>query len=157
MQIDSKKLQGFRIFENLRDEEYLELASLFEQANIEANENFIKVNEFSHWIYLVLEGSVSVEVHSADSSGIETLAKLGAGEVVGEFVLVKNARRSANARSLTAVKAYRCESSKLLALFEESPRIGLVVFRNLAELLVDRIRDTNMLARNALASISRIL
>lgn len=148
-------LKRYQLFFGLKDEELEQLAKIFRPKTVPDKQVFIHANEISHGIYLIVDGAVSVELDTPDTGRNEQLAKLGRGDTVGEFILAKESRRSATARALGDLKTFETSRQELHHLFEDHPRIGLVVYRNLAEVLVDRIRDTNMLARNALGVISR--
>ena len=155
MSIDSSILKQYPLFANLSQDEYELLSKYFRPKTVPDKQVFIHANEISHNVYLIISGAVSVELPTPDGGRYEQIAKLGHGDTVGEFILGKEARRSATARALGELSMYETSRDELLALFEQQPRIGLHVYRNLSEILVDRIRDTNMLARNALGVISR--
>ena len=154
MSISTDVLKTYRLFQELEESELEILAAKFNPKSVADKELFIHANEASHSIYLIVEGGVSVEVVSPDNSH-EELAKLGKGQTVGEFILAKEARRSASVRAIGKLELFEISKGALLEVFEEHPRVGYIVFRSLSEVLVDRIRDTNMLARNALGLISQ--
>lgn len=154
MEISQEVLKDYRLFQGLTDEEVNSLTEIFSVKQVKEKEIFIKANEVSHAIFLIVKGVVSVEVPRVDE-GSEELAKLKAGQCVGEFVLAKEARRSANVRAMDDITLYETTREKLIALCEKQPRLGYVVYRNLSEIVVDRIRDTNILARNALSLASQ--
>lgn len=154
MSITIDTLKSYGIFEDLSDSELEILTAKFVEREFSNKEILINANESSHAIYLILEGGVSVEVPKPDGS-FEELAKLSRGQTVGEFVLAKEARRSATVRATGKLKIAEIQKEVLLEVFNQHPRMGYIVFKNLAEILVDRIRDTNMVARNALGLISQ--
>ena len=154
MDVSIEKLKNYHLLQGLDDEALTQVAAKFKLRQVAAKDLFIQANEESFSIYLIVEGSVSVEVDTPVASS-EQLAKFGKGQSVGEFILAKEARRSASVRAVTNLTLYETTRDQLLELFEQHPRIGYLVYQNLSELLVDRIRDTNMLARNALGVIAQ--
>ncbi|MFW7380764.1 MAG: cyclic nucleotide-binding domain-containing protein [Oligoflexus sp.] len=153
--IEAEILKQYPMFANLSAEDYALLSKIFRPKTVPDKQVFIHANEISHSIFLIVSGSVSIELPTPDTGRFEQIAKLSQGDTVGEFILAKESRRSATVRSLSDLVMYESSRDELLELFEQHPRMGLAVYRNLAEILVDRIRDTNMLARNALGVISR--
>ncbi|SMF50077.1 Cyclic nucleotide-binding domain-containing protein [Pseudobacteriovorax antillogorgiicola] len=154
MSVSIDVLRGYRLFSELSESELKSLSDKFRMKTVPDKEVFIHANEISHNIYLIVEGGVSVEVATPDQS-MEELAKLHKGQTVGEFILAKETRRSATVRAIGELTLYETSKDELTDLFENHPRLGYLVYRNLSEVLVDRIRDTNMLARNALGLISQ--
>ena len=154
MGVSSDVLNGYRLFSDLEDADIGLISEKFRMKTVPDKGVFIHANEISHNIYLIVEGGVSVEVSTPDNS-TEELAKLHKGQTVGEFILAKETRRSATVRAIGQLTLYETSREELIDLFEVHPRLGYVVFRNLSEILVDRIRNTNMLARNAMGLISQ--
>ena len=154
MGVTPEIIRSYRLFQDLSDAELNALSDKFRMKTVPDREVFIHANEISHNIYLIVQGSVSVEVETPDRQR-EELAKLSTGQTVGEFILAKETRRSASVRAIGNLTLYETSKDELLKLFDSQPRLGYLVYKNLSEVLVDRIRDTNMLARNALGLISQ--
>ena len=154
MKISMSVLAECRLFEGLNDDELKELTQKFRIKTVPDKQVFIHANEISNNIYLIVEGGVIVELATPDKS-VEQLAKLSRGQSVGEFILAKDTRRSANVKAQGNLTLYETSKDELVSLFDSYPRMGYVIYKNLSEILVDRIRDTNMLARNALGLISQ--
>lgn len=70
--------------------------------------------------YLILEGSADVR------KGGETLASLGAGQLVGEAALVEHRTRNASVVTTTPVRVVRWSFEDLTALFAEHRSIEVV-------------------------------
>ena len=68
--------------------------------------------------YLILEGEVSVRRHG------EEVARLGAGNVVGESAIVNHTLRSASVVSLTPLKVVHFTSEQLERLADDVPAFG---------------------------------
>ena len=152
MTIDIKTLSGFELFADMTEDELSALASILTPKSFHENDVLIEVDTMGDEIYFIRNGMVGIELDMVGSSGSERIAKLGEGASVGEFILTRKARRSAKVTVLTAVvDTYVTTYEKMMTLFEAKPRIGLMVFRNLSAVLVERLKNTNMALRNAVS------
>ena len=155
MPIDSAKslpdLKRFELFEDLKDAELALVAEKLEEFQFPAGTAFIKENEHSHQVYFVTQGRVEVKISLVGPNEAETLATIPPYSPIGEFAIIRQGRRTATARARDHIKGYSAEAKDLLRLFDDHPRIGYLVMRNLCLVLVNRLQDTNMLARNALS------
>ena len=150
--MSAKEIRQFMLFKELEETDYQTLAEGFTEVTLTGDDYFINYDDTSSEIYLIVEGHVCIELDTV-GYGKEVVANVGPGSTVGEFALAKLGRRSANVRAVGEVRALKTSAEKLASIFQNRPRMGYVVYRNLAEILVDRLKDTNMLARNALSTV----
>lgn len=148
------KLPLFRICAGLEDADLQSLASLLSLETIAAGTEFLRHDDANGKVYFIVDGMVEVTVPLVANKGRAQLAKLGRGDTVGEFALVRDARRSASSVAISEVVALSGDNVALLNHFELHPRLGYLVFRNLSRILVERLVDTNMTLRNAMAGRS---
>ncbi|HRF60489.1 MAG TPA: cyclic nucleotide-binding domain-containing protein [Fimbriimonadaceae bacterium] len=73
----------------------------------------------------------------------ETLHEIAAGSVVGEIALLDRRPRSASVEAITACDVLAIPASQLLELIESDTAIGVVILKNLAGLLCERLRSTS--------------
>jgi CRP-like cAMP-binding protein len=151
------RLRKFPLFEGLDDSDLEDIATLMKTARFEREQYLIKADDLSEEIYFIESGTVSVEVDIVGRPQNEQIAKIIEGQSVGEFILTKKARRSASARALSSVHAFCTTRTELIHLFEKRPRIGYIVFMNLSAILVDRLKNSNMLVRNIISTSVDIL
>lgn len=144
--MSSADLSQFHIFNGLSSAELQNLAAAFESVDLPAQTEFIKQSDTSREVYLIMDGRVQVTLHLHGEDS-DVIATLGKNETVGEFALVREGRRSASAKTLGDVKVLKSNSEKLTHLFDTQPRIGYIVYRNLARIMVERLQDTNMFVR----------
>ena len=148
----AKDLGIFELFAGLTADELHTLASILSCKTFQEDEILIEVDTMGEEIYFIRTGLVGIEIDMVGNAGSERIAKLGEGSSVGEFILTRKARRSAMATALTPVETYMTTYEKMMNLFEAQPRIGLLVFKNLSAVLVERLKNTNMSLRNAVSS-----
>lgn len=96
----------------------------------------------TYCFYIIQEGSI--EVFLTDSNDKEiSLAHFGPGQPVGEFALVVNKPRCANARALADGTATRITEQGYKMLLTELPEWAL----RLMESLIERLRQTDVLLK----------
>jgi len=88
-------------------------------------------------LYIILDGHAAVRV-----AGIGEVARLGAGEMVGEMSLVDAAPPSASVIAIDGVTALEVDYGRLRAKVEADSGFGLRLYRAVAIFLADRLRGT---------------
>lgn len=127
------------------------LAGAFKEIQANAGNQFIQHDAQSKEVFIIVTGVVEVEIPVVGKQGNSSLARLKPGESVGEFALLRDARRTATARAVTEVKLIVATSDDVLKLFDQHPALGYCICRNLGRVLADRLNDTNMQLRSVLS------
>ncbi len=144
-------LQRAKICEGLDPDLIAVLASAFRSETAPSGTQFIKHDAQSRDVYIIASGIVEVEIPIVGKQTNSSLARLKPGDSVGEFALLRDARRTATARSISDVQLLVASADDVLRVFDEHPRLGYVVCRNLGKILADRLTDTNMQLRSELS------
>ncbi|MBC7658142.1 MAG: cyclic nucleotide-binding domain-containing protein [Chitinophagaceae bacterium] len=144
-------LERAKICEGLDPAQIKKLAEAFKLLPVPVGTHFIKHDAQSKDFYIIVSGIVEVEIPVVGKQANSSLARLKPGDSVGEFVLLREARRSATARAVNDVVLVSANSVDVLKLFDEHPSLGYGVCRNLARILADRLTDTNMQLRSELS------
>ena len=87
--MDAANMAGIALFEGIDGEELTDLASSFEEIEVLTDTRMTEKDDFGYSLFVVLSGSVRVEVDGSE------VAQLGAGEFFGEQALVSGDRRNA--------------------------------------------------------------
>lgn len=127
------------------------LANLFKPMTVVTGTQFIKHDSQSKEVFIIVSGVVEVEIPVVGKTSNSALARLKPGDSVGEFALLRDARRSASARAVNDVNLAVANSDEILKLFDLQPAMGYCVCRNLGRILADRLNDTNMQLRSELS------
>ena len=144
-------LQRSKICEGLELGLLNSLATLFKPVAFATGSQFIKHDTQSKEIFIIVSGVVEIEIPVVGKTTNSALARLKPGDSVGEFALLRDARRSATARAINDVTAIVCNSTEILEMFDLHPAMGYCVCRNLGRILADRLTDTNMQLRSELS------
>ncbi len=87
-------------------------------------------------LYIVLEGEVAVVSDRSDRE----IARLGAGEIVGEMSFIDARPPSATVRALTEVVVYKIGKQRLQQGLDENVAFAARFYRAVAIFLSDRVR-----------------
>lgn len=125
----------FRGFSGLDVQEFLSQARRLDAAR---GQTIIQERENGQTLYVLVAGEL--EVLRSISGGLETrIAVLGPGDTFGEMALIDHRPRSASVKCLSDSCLLTFEEKQLLHI----PHISLKLYRNLASLLAERLRDSN--------------
>jgi CRP-like cAMP-binding protein len=144
-------LERSGLTQGMTSEEIAELARIPQEKHFLKGAVILHEDSKSRDMYLIHEGRVSIQV-SLPGGGAqeEVMYSMRDGQLFGELSLVDGAPRSASVRAEENVTVYQFDYEKTIALLDANPRIGYRLMRNLAGIISNRVRSTNMLWRNTL-------
>ena len=146
---ETLKLAG--IIKDLSEDEIADLLTIATEERYRRGSAIVREDAKSRDLYIIREGRVSVKLKLPSESGREeVLYQMRDSQVFGELSLIDGSPRSATVFADDDVVAYRLNYDQLLELLENKPHIGYIMMRNIAVIIANRVRDTNMLWRNSL-------
>jgi GNAT superfamily N-acetyltransferase len=129
-----------RLFDGLEDEQLTRLAGECKYATFPAGAEIFRQGEPCEEMYLLLEGEVSIFIEGRDPP----IGTVRAGECLGEISVLTGGEHGATARTTSAVEAGVLTKKDLLSLVRLRPGIGVVLYRNLARGLGEKLRRTDL-------------
>ena len=142
-------LEEIDFLAGIEPEELAELRKLLKLREFEAGEAIAREGDPGDKMWLLVKGSVSIRLETADHRGTRRIASLGRGTVVGEMALIEGARRSASIVADEAVACYELSSDDFNVLLRDSPVVAARIMRNTARELARRLRRTSEDLRHA--------
>jgi CRP-like cAMP-binding protein len=130
MREDAAKARAIPLFERLDDAALERVASLFGEVEAPAGQVIVEHGQPGSGMFLLEEGSVSVEVPGGP-------VELGFGEL---SILADDVPRTARIRSTTPIRALVIGRSDFRRLLEEEPRIAVAMLPVLAHRLAETLR-----------------
>lgn len=133
-----KKLaQSVKLFSGLAHDDIREFLANCRRRDVAPGEAVICQGEYGSEMFVIVSGLL--EVQQETSADVHVLAALEPGDVFGELAILDQLPRSATVRAV---------SQSIVLMFDRGSlvRIPLVVpklFRNIALILSERLRDTN--------------
>jgi hypothetical protein len=131
------KLVGrIELFDGLTEEQVLRLAGACGQRTYKQGDRLFMIGEESSELLFVMEGRVRIELDDAE----RVVGVVGAGDSLGEVALLTGTAHSASATAMTPVKVGVLPRRRLLELMRQRPDIAVVLYRNLARGLGEKLR-----------------
>lgn len=144
----------FRLFDGLERGDFETLSEIFVLRNFRADDPLLRIGDESYEIFFIIDGTIKIEIPLVSGHARERIATLHKGHTVGEFSLVRTGKVTADVTAVSLVSALGTNRDKFQRVLHSNPALGCLVYRNLSSILVDRLVDTNLLARNVLSQIS---
>ncbi|MBM3328261.1 MAG: cyclic nucleotide-binding domain-containing protein [Calditrichaeota bacterium] len=136
---------------DFNEEEISALASVAEERRFPKGSEVIREDSKSRDLFVISRGRVSIRLTLPTEIGKEeVIYTMRDGQIFGELSLVDGSPRSATVRTEDEVVCHQFEYVRLAQLLDDRPRIGYLLMRNLASIISQRVRNTNMLWRNSL-------
>jgi CRP/FNR family cyclic AMP-dependent transcriptional regulator len=112
------------------------------EASFGKNELIFRQGDHSSFFYLLLEGTVALEVPLPNRTiRIQTV---GAGEELGWSSLMTPMSKQFQARSLEPVHAVAFDGARLRAVCENECQLGYALMRRVLEVVAERLQNTRL-------------
>jgi GNAT superfamily N-acetyltransferase len=128
------------LFAGLEEEQLTRLAAAFNHTTFAAGAEVFRQGGPCEEMYLLLEGEVAIYIDGA----AEPIGTVRAGECLGEVSVLTGGVHSATAVAVTPVEAGVLTKKDLQSLVRLRPGIGVVLYRNLARGLGEKLRRTDL-------------
>ncbi len=126
------------IFTGLTDDQALRVAGAMSVRDYRVGEELFAWDESAEELFVLIEGDVEVVLPTGLRVG-----KVGRGEVVGENAMLARTPHSASVQAVRAVTAGVLTREGLNELTERRPDIAVVLYRNLAKGLGEKLRQAD--------------
>jgi CRP/FNR family transcriptional regulator, cyclic AMP receptor protein len=139
------KLKSTRMFNFLSDSELEYLFTIGEIFEFVNKEIIINEGEISPYLYIILSGSVTIEIkkkNQAASKGVY-ICSIGTGDVIGEAAIFTNFKRTANAIANENLKMFKIERDKFFEFIKTFPGAGIKILMVIIHSLLNKLREVN--------------
>ena len=132
-------LSRIPFFHGLNDQLLWHLSKAAEEAVYQPNDLLFKAGEKRHAIWVILEGTIAVESPGNNGDRVR-IATLGAGEVLGESLLLEEEIHSADGRALAPMRTLKYPREVLDPLLKDRPQLYAALVGRAARAIRDRLR-----------------
>ena len=134
------------LFHGLSTEQAQKVAAICTVQRFEPGARILVENQRDDVTYLVLEGTARV----AAGEPPQEVGTIGRGECLGEMALLRDVPHGATVYAETDVEVAELRQEQLNALIRQRPDIGLILYRNLATGIGEKLSraDRTALARS---------
>jgi CRP/FNR family transcriptional regulator, cyclic AMP receptor protein len=126
--LDKSRLKAIEVFRSLSDDELERLATLADEAAADEGDVIVRAGTWPYQLFAIEEGRAEVRRNG------ETIAELGAGDVVGETGVMKRGLRNADVVARTPVRVIFFSQDQVRKLRRDMPDLE----RRLQSLLEER-------------------
>lgn len=148
--MDEALLAKSTLFANLSSEQIRKIAERGERREVPEGELVFAEGSRGTEVFVLIEGRVKITVTMNRESEQAPVHTVLPGHVFGEFALVTDLERSANARAVKDSVCFAFSREVFHELAEEESALGYLVLKNLGEILVGRIVKTTRELRASL-------
>lgn len=138
-----EKLRSIDLLQGLSDEEFETITSIADEVDFAEEAVIFRENSPAEFVYLVVEGQASLEI-CAPAVGCKKILTVGRGELLGWSPVLENAKFTATARALSAMRTIRLRGRDLLDLCESHPVLGYHFMQRAALVLSKRLSATRL-------------
>jgi hypothetical protein len=136
-------LRGLPFFDGLGDGELRKIARLFTQKLYRPNERVFAKGDSGNEAYVVMRGQIDILLEE----GAKPIASVTNGQIFGELAFLDGSPRVAIAHASQASILLVIQRNAFNDLVQHEPHLGMVVMRNIAIELSNRLRKTNAQAK----------
>jgi CRP-like cAMP-binding protein len=129
------------VFESLTPKELRQVASIVHRRKYDAGEYIVRQNDPGLGMYVIESGDVNVLLEENGST--KQLVTLHEGNFFGEIALLDESPRSATVIAHTDAALIGFFRPDLFDIIKKSPAVGLKIVLRLAELIGERLRNSN--------------
>jgi len=140
-----KVLEKVDIFRGLSPRQLESLAQVSEERKYSRGEAVFTEDSSGAEVYIIKKGKVCIELGLKGKPNTATIQRLSVGQIFGELALVDKRSRSATVVCENDCEIITIDRGKLDELFQQDSRLGYIVMRNLAQLLAERLRRTDLM------------
>ncbi|MDD5259956.1 MAG: cyclic nucleotide-binding domain-containing protein [bacterium] len=105
----------------------------------DAQEVIYGEQELGKALFIIMSGEVAITRKSGLLKEEKVIARLKSGDFFGEMALLEAIPRAATAKALTSCKICIIYKASFDSMIAKDPKIGIVVFKNIAVILASRL------------------
>ena len=141
------RLRAFSFFSGFPQENLWHLSRRMRERTLEADETIFREGEPRHLFGIIVTGSVAIEKRRGDR--VERLATLGAGEALGEGILLDDSPHGTSARTLERSELAYLEASDIQEILKERATLYAALVARAARAISERLRaaDATLVGR----------
>ncbi len=129
------------VFESLKPKELRQVAAIVHRRKYEAGEYIVRQDDPGLGMFVIESGEVNVVLEEHDVS--KQLVTLREGDFFGEIALLDESPRSATVVAHTDAELIGFFRPDLFDIIEKAPATGLKIVLRLAQLVGERLRNSN--------------
>lgn len=144
-----KALRESDIGDGLSDAALERIADISNLLHLTKGEVLTEEGAEGHHAYIILSGTVEVQLSSNDMSNPAATRTLHPGSIIGEMSILEASKRTARTIAAEPSTLLCLLDEELWTVFDADPVAGYLFMRNLSRVLSRRLRITNLAIRHS--------
>jgi CRP-like cAMP-binding protein len=143
MMVSTETLRFFPLFSGQSDYMLREITMLSREAMFNADEWIFKQDDPAFWLYIILEGSVSLAIVLHKNGSIPHIERMGTlvrGEVLGWSSIVPPYMYALSAQAVKNTRLIEIKAGGLRELLDDNPQFGYYFMKNITEVISERLK-----------------
>ena len=113
--MDPERLKKIPVFADVDDDELRHIANLVAEVSVPEGKELVREGDYSYDVLVIEEGTARV------TKGDDTVAELGAGDVVGEMGVLERAQRNATVVATSPMRLFTLTGWDIRRLRKSAP------------------------------------
>lgn len=139
-----QNVRQMELFSTLSDEEIDILMKHSKIRSLVEDEALFKQGDDGDFFAVIINGRIEITKHTVKETPV-ALASLSRGDTLGEMALIDQETRSASAIAVEPTAVFILSRKSFDLLVHQHPRCGTKLFRKIATILCNHIRETSKL------------
>ena len=135
--ISPELIRRYPFFAGMNPDQITNLAKTAKEENAEAGHYFVREKDQTQYLYLLMEGEVTIVIDLPGRSEEIAVATVGPGDVFAWSALVPPHTATANVKATKPCHAIAIDCQQLLDIFEDDPRFGYLMMTKAAQVIRD--------------------
>src|SRR5687767_10170241 len=148
------RLRAFSFFSGFPQENLWHLSRRMRERTLEADDTIFREGDPRHLFGIIVTGSVAIEKRRGDR--VQRLATLGAGEALGEGILLDDSPHGTTARTLERTEIAYLEATDIQEILKDRATLYATLVARAARVISERLRaaDATLVGRGRAAGFS---
>ena len=139
------KIKSTKIFSFLSDDELDYILTISDIYEYNPKEKIINEGDISSYLYIIISGSVSIEIktqNKENSKGVY-ICSIGEGDIIGEAAIFTNFKRTANVIADDELKMFIIERENFFNFIKTYPGSGIKILMVIIHSLLNKLKEVN--------------
>lgn len=141
----AEAIEHMELFSGMSDEQARQVAAVCSVVEFQGGEELFRLGDAARFLHLILQGQVNVMCGDGD----KIVGTAGQSETLGESSIVSESPHSATVLAAETTEIARLPVEQLRRLANRRPDIGLIIHRNLARSLANKLRRSSQTLADA--------
>lgn len=145
------QLKESSLFKPLTTSELADIAAFCELMELDDGDVLLREDDpENNDIFQLLEGSLEIVSNCSKNISNEVAISVHEKDIFGEISWLTGQKRTASVRAHGAAKVIRIDGNGLHKFIDNNPKTGCTIFKSVALVLSERVRESNILIKQIL-------